>query len=140
MATNQNPYLLIVCGPTGSGKSSLPEKVQTERNLAPDNIEKILIDDIIENNQSYKDLIFGYLNQINQSERQELFERPTPKMIKYFNKAYYDIRYQIECHTREELINVPTDHGKLEMFTNLFKNTNLQGRIQLQKNLLRFEA
>lgn len=50
---SSSPYLLIVCGPTGSGKGSLPEKVIKYLNINDDYVG-ILIDDLVEENLGYK--------------------------------------------------------------------------------------
>ena len=121
MATNQNPYLLIVCGPTGSGKGSLPEKVQKKLGLGPGHIEKILIDDIIENNQSYKTKVYNfYKNTFNYPEGNSTIKIENimglinsdqfSNVKSFFNNNYKEARHHIDCDTGKPTIPIPPEN------------------------------
>ena len=66
---NTNPILLIVLGPTGSGKGSLPKKVSNYLGLN-DRLEhsvKILIDDLVEEQENYKKFVIGNIPGIGET-------------------------------------------------------------------------
>lgn len=90
---NKNPYLIIVSGPTGSGKGSAPEKIQTLLNLNKKHT-KIVIDDIIENNKHYKKGINKYLNSKNINT---LLNNISNEDITFFNELYFETRKKINC-------------------------------------------
>lgn len=63
------PILIVTLGPTGSGKSSLPDKVQTylvEQELSSDlklgdETVSVLVDDLVEKSTKYKSDVFKIL-------------------------------------------------------------------------------
>ena len=55
------PYIIITLGPTGSGKTKLIKETISYLGVK-NNYVKILIDDLIENNNKYKEKIKGYMN------------------------------------------------------------------------------
>jgi len=100
----QNPYLFIVAGPTGSGKGSLPKKIKSYLGINDNNsAEKILIDDIIEKQESYKifvnDLVEEYCDgqDILCDNLKLQLENPSSKILKEFSDAYYNARKNICC-------------------------------------------
>lgn len=56
------PYLLIVLGPTASGKLPLPSKVINTLKLN-ENYVPILIDELVENNPYYKHKVNIFINE-----------------------------------------------------------------------------
>jgi pantothenate kinase-related protein Tda10 len=51
--------LIVTVGPTGSGKSRLPEEVMTLLGIKGE-AQKFLIDDLVENNEFYKNEVKKY--------------------------------------------------------------------------------
>ena len=56
-------YFIITMGISGSGKTSLIEKTLNYLDLENKSYKKILIDDLIENNNNYKNKIRNIINQ-----------------------------------------------------------------------------
>lgn len=103
---SRDPYLFIVAGPTGSGKSSLPGKIKKYLGIKDDNnINKILIDDIVEKQQSYKTFVKNLikkecpesLDTICSNLKQKL-ENPDEEILKEFSDAYNIARNDICCN------------------------------------------
>ena len=89
-------YLIITNGPTGSGKSGLVNKTISHYGLNT-NYKTFLIDDLIENNQFYKDDIMQFIS--NECGDQTLcktlenrFLEPDHEMYKAFNNLYFKYR------------------------------------------------
>ena len=91
-------YLIITTGMTGSGKTSLIEKTIEYLNIKGEKYVKILIDDIIENNDKYKQKIIKILAKIKESCKDEVdciekkYKEPTKEMYKDFGDAYFTTR------------------------------------------------
>ena len=97
------PYIIVTLGPTGSGKSSLITKTIEQLNL-DSNYKKILIDDLIENNDKYKDFIKQIIIDVNNECREreiregikcdvkDYYLNPSQELLKKFNDAYYKVR------------------------------------------------
>lgn len=100
------PYIIITNGPTGSGKSSLIDKVRRRYKLE-DRYTKILIDDIIEFNTFYKNEIDIIIREMCDDSLvlckrlEEELLNPNPIFLKRFNKLYKKIR-GIEDKERKE--------------------------------------
>lgn len=98
-----NPYILITCGPTGSGKSSLIDKsidyLKLERPLDK-NI--FIIDNLVEQNPDYKNKSKKILKKYFSKNDYTVIEQKIKKIIdtpinkntifKNFTKAYFDTR------------------------------------------------
>jgi hypothetical protein len=96
------PYIIITNGPTGSGKSSLIEKVIDNYNLKT-NYTKILIDDIIEMHPRYKSMIDEIIKticngnlEICQNLQNSLLN-PNPVFLEQFNESYKSTRELKPC-------------------------------------------
>ena len=63
------PYLIIVLGPTASGKGSLPDKVLKYLNMSNTEYKSILIDDLIVKSPHYKKLVAEYIKELKQELR-----------------------------------------------------------------------
>ena len=109
------PYLLITCGPTGSGKGSLPEKIFNYTGIKNQTYESILIDDIVAKSSYYKEKVINYINELKETlntgknntknNNQKLIEmilEPTDEMIVKFNEFYYETRGDIDCISKEK--------------------------------------
>lgn len=97
------PYLLIVCGPTASGKGSLPNKVINYLNIN-DTYENILIDNLVENNPYFingvNNIIQNYKqNGYNDNDIIELFLNPTDELLKELSEVYFIARDHTDCIT-----------------------------------------
>ena len=101
-------YLIITTGMTGSGKTSLIEKTIEYLNIKGEKYVKILIDDIIENNDKYKQEIIKILAKIKESCKDEVdciekkYKEPTKEMYKDFGDAYFTTRKN-RCSQDSEL-------------------------------------
>lgn len=97
------PYLLIVAGPTGSGKGSLPTKVQKYLKLS-NNTVNVIIDDLVEENKYYKEQVKKFIeSKKDKGETDEeiikLFTNPNEELLKTFNTFYYTAREKTNCIT-----------------------------------------
>jgi hypothetical protein len=97
-----SPYLIIVSGPTASGKGSLPAKVIEYATLNNRGFESILIDNLVEQNPDYKNKVREYIEELKikagSDEKLELmFLQPTVDMLKKFKDIYYGARTKSSC-------------------------------------------
>lgn len=113
------PYIIIAGGPTGSGKTGLINKVINYLNLEK-SYEKILIDDLIENNKKYKETILNIIREIQEKCKKEkkkyntntYFKDPNYELITKFNDAYYLSKYEPNC-TNDSKFNCNDLHDSL---------------------------
>ena len=103
------PYLIIVMGPTASGKSTLAKKVTDLLNLSQKS-EKIMIDKLIENHPQYKKKVDEFIAKQRKSGKTnndiiKMFSEPSNKTINYFNEVYFSVRQDYNCNTGEKLEN-----------------------------------
>ena len=68
---NRNPYLVITCGNTGSGKTRLMEETLKFLGISNEPYVKILIDDIVENNLIYKREVKKIISKIERYCREK---------------------------------------------------------------------
>jgi Ni2+-binding GTPase involved in maturation of urease and hydrogenase len=98
-------YYIITAGPTGSGKTKLIDNTIKHLNLNSSNnnlYKKFLVDDLVENDQIYKDKISTIIKDIeteckndytNSTEcEKEKYINPDENLIKKFNDAYFEVR------------------------------------------------
>ena len=101
------PFLIITNGPTGSGKSGLVTKVINRYNLSED-YTKLLIDDLVENNDHYKDAIDNYIQQTCDSKRElcdalsERLKNPDDDTYRAFGDMYFETREGYYCGAVDE--------------------------------------
>ena len=91
-------YFIITMGISGSGKTSLIEKTLNYLDLENKSYKKILIDDLIENNNNYKNKI---RNIINQNTDLDFIDK---KIVNKFTDAYFSVRNTDNCHFNNEKI------------------------------------
>lgn len=91
-------FFIITCGPTGSGKTKLVEATLKELGLECAPYQSFLIDDLVENDADYKDLVSKIIQQIDEECKGDVaceeskFDNPSPELFKQFNDAYYSVR------------------------------------------------
>ena len=100
-ARNDRPYLIVTNGPTGSGKSGLVNKVIDHYGLST-TYTKILIDDLVENNEHYKSEIDRILNEhhCDSTECTKLYQRVDAvdaDLLQKFGEAYFSTRKGEYC-------------------------------------------
>ena len=104
MAENNNePYLIITAGNTGSGKTSLI--LETLQYIGIDNepYVKILVDDLVENDSKYKAMVIAIINKISELSLLEnrpeeyYYNNPSTELYKSFSDAYFNTRNEFGC-------------------------------------------
>jgi hypothetical protein len=127
--TSIEPYIIITAGLTGSGKSNIHELIQQKYKLNQ-NIVKIMIDNLIEPNPSYKTLIDTIIKNYCNSkfelceQLQKLITNPTPEILLKFNEAYFAIRKGTYC-TNEGIPIVCNDLNDLMLTTAINNKQNI---------------
>ena len=118
MDMSEKPYIVVTLGPTGSGKSGLIKNIIEYLGLSKEYV-KILVDDIVENNQNYKDRILSIMEDVSQQCKSEKYHcedstcdkcdsakyylNPSDGLIAKFNAAYFDIRKSTKCDPYSKL-------------------------------------
>ena len=85
------PYLIITCGPTGSGKTTLAEETAKQLGLEKGSYVVLLIDAFIENNPAYKEKVDTILAE-SRCEDGSCLTNPSPDLYKKFSDAYFSTR------------------------------------------------
>lgn len=100
-----NPYLIVVAGPTASGKGSAPSKLQKLLNLST-KYKSVLIDDLVEANPHYRKGVQNFINdkkngpeKLTDEQIIDIFNNPTPDDLKIFDKLYFESRKNTDCNT-----------------------------------------
>ena len=99
---DRRPYFLTVAGPTGSGKGSLPGKVQKYLRLSKTNTKKLIIDDLVEKSPRYSQLITELLSGMTEKEKRDVFANPSDEMLAELTNAYFTARSQANCDETDE--------------------------------------
>lgn len=127
------PYLIIVAGPTASGKGSAPGKIQNMLHLST-NHQTVLIDNLVEANPHYRAGVQEFIHtkrqeRLSNDDIDNIFSNPTPEIIETFNNLYFESRKNTDCHTGE-LIESNKEHPSSDtcdavndaILDNAFKN------------------
>ena len=131
---SEKPTFIITAGPTGSGKSSLI--TETKKSIGKSNIEftKILIDDLIENNDFYKtqvtQIIKTKCENPDDTCLQTTFDNPTPELFKQFSNAYFETR----SATNDNSHCIKDDNSKINC--NELNDTRLKDSLTAKKNIV----
>jgi hypothetical protein len=120
-------YFIITAGPTGSGKSVLINKTLEQLNIQNEPYEKILVDDLVELDDKYKNRVKDIILDVEQQciyDINELacqknkYENPDTELLNKFKNAYFTTRQEPGClHNKE---NKSCD----EINDDKIKNTN----------------
>lgn len=103
----QQPYFIILGGPTGSGKSLLPHLILNylrKTNGVKYHFKKIMIDDYIEYNPLYKDSINHIINDFNcvpfKTGKGHTCDvvTPSPDLANAFSESYFTVRRNDKCY------------------------------------------
>jgi hypothetical protein len=100
---SNNPYLIIVAGPTASGKGSAPVKIQKLLNL-PKTYTSVLLDDLVEANPHYRKGVQEFIDTkrkegLSNVDIVNIFSNPTPYHITTFNNLYFESRKNTDCNS-----------------------------------------
>jgi hypothetical protein len=131
---SEKPTFIITAGPTGSGKSSLI--TETKKSIGKSNIEftKILIDDLVENNDFYKtqvtQIIKTKCENPDDTCLQTTFDNPTPELFKQFSNAYFETR----SATNDNSHCIKDDNSKINC--NELNDTRLKDSLTAKKNIV----
>ena len=107
----QLPYFIITAGATGSGKTQLITETMKHLGIEREQFVKILIDDLVENDDKYKLKIIEIYKSIkeecdkdvNKDSKCEEFKynNPNPELYKKFSDAYFETRNAIRCEPQK---------------------------------------
>lgn len=107
----QLPYFIITAGATGSGKTQLITETMKHLGIEREKLVKILIDDLVENDDIYKLKIIEIYKGIKEEcaknvnedpNCEELkYNNPSPELYKKFNDAYFETRYAKRCEPQK---------------------------------------
>jgi hypothetical protein len=128
--TDIKPYIIITSGATGSGKSTIWQLIQKKYNLNA-NINSVLIDDLIESNKNYKDLVDAIIKKYCTNielcdELKNKIINPDSEILKNFHNIYYKIRKGEYCENQQS-VKVICEH---------LNDTILLSYIKDNKNIL----
>jgi hypothetical protein len=100
-------YFIITAGPTGSGKTGLVNVTLTNLGIGEKKeYAKFLIDDLIENDNVYKEKIREIINKINEECMKEQdkddceknkYTNPSSELMIQFNNSYLEVRNTVGC-------------------------------------------
>ena len=103
----EKPYFIILGGPTGSGKSLMPQLILNylrKTNLVKYHFKKLLIDDYIEYNPLYKETILDIIEEYNCAPRKTGkgdkcdVVTPSAALAKAFEEIYFKVRRNGKCY------------------------------------------
>jgi len=142
------PYLFIVAGPTGSGKSRLVDKIITylEIKTAGDTIfSKIVIDSLVENSKGYKKHINNIINNNCQGNTgnvlkgcdilDEKINALNSELLGEFSSAYFTSRTDFDCISGEKLPDNGGSGTKSKSCDNV-NNNNFQKGLTDKNNII----
>jgi len=96
--TKPKPFVIITLGPTGAGKTGLVNRTISHCELNPNPTPRVfLVDDLVVNNQKYKDAVSGIIKTNNMTLDTVENDMTKPEVIAAFNAAYWGVRRSNGC-------------------------------------------
>ena len=126
-STREKPYFIILGGPTGSGKSLMPQIILNylrKTNGVKYHFKKLLIDDYIEYNPLYKDSINHIIEEYDcapykTGKRDKCdVETPSTELANAFEEIYFHVRRNSKCYgeftqdIKDKIVNTMYDNIK----------------------------
>jgi len=134
------PYLIIVGGPTASGKSSLAEKVIKHAKLNSNTYENVIIDNLVESNPYFKKKVSEYIKELKLTKTNEeiieMFSNPHNDLIQIFNDYYYFARSKTDCNTGSECENTKNEFKGECNTCGKLNDMNLRNGLETGKNVV----
>lgn len=112
------PYIIVTLGPTGSGKSKLIDKTIAYLGLNP-RYTKILVDDLVENNSYYKEIVLSIILDVEKKCKRErkfckdvecnicdtspYYRNPSEELLKSFETSYRNIRFDRKVCDKDKI-------------------------------------
>ena len=120
MTTIIKPYFIITAGATGSGKTKLITEVMKYLNIETKPFIKLLVDDLVENDDKYKCKVTKIINSVLDECKKEVnctiddytdceqnkYNNPSEKLFKKFSDAYFTTRKEENCKPLEGMTNI----------------------------------
>lgn len=131
------PYFIITAGATGSGKTQLITETMTHLGIEKEKFVKILIDDLIENDENYKVKIIDIYKSIKEECEKDVkceeskYNNPNPELYKKFSDAYFETRNTIRCEPQKHQSNC----NNLLSFNQL-NDQNLKNAVKENKHVV----
>jgi len=96
--SESKPFVIITLGPTGAGKTGLVNRTISHCELNPNPTPRVfLVDDLVVNNQKYKDEVLGIINTNNMTLDTVENDMTKAEVIDAFNAAYWRVRKSSGC-------------------------------------------
>ena len=108
---NEQKYFIITAGPTGSGKTSLIIETLKQLKIENEPYEKILVDDLVENDDKYKNRVNKIISDTEEeciydtnklSCEKNKYENPSKELLDKFKNAYFTTRQEPGCLYNKE--------------------------------------
>lgn len=105
---NKQKYFIITSGATGSGKSSLINETLKLLKIENEPYEKILVDDLVENDKKYKDRVNKIISDTETECNNEIsckinkYENPSKELLDKFKNAYFTTRQEPGCLNNQD--------------------------------------
>lgn len=108
---SEKPSIIFTAGPTGSGKSKLVEKTLEllYHKRTPPEFKEFLIDDFVENSQSYKASVDNIIQEFDcktsRTDGKCNLITPSKNLLKAFERAYFQTRKNGPCTFKNSQYN-----------------------------------
>lgn len=123
------PYFIITAGATGSGKTKLIDETLDYLGISNELFERIMIDNLVENNENYKMQIKNIIMEekskcVGKSEscNKNAYLQPSKELFDKFRNAYYSVRDSPNCLKNNPMNCNAINDEKIKTATSLSKN------------------